>query len=206
MEKNAALQSSQDKQPLMQLIVFRVGDEEFGVPIGTVQEIIKVGAITPIPDSPDFIKGLINVRGDIVAVIDLRARFFLAGKEEISKHIVTAKQSDNIFGLMVDEVIEVLRIQETEVKPPPQLMTKIHEEYVHGVITHDNRLIILLDLDQVLSESELIKLAEITRAHHKRADLSDSIETYEVQLNQKNTDSKGMNKKMSQGKKRKQLD
>jgi purine-binding chemotaxis protein CheW len=152
MEGKAVAQSVSDKQQLMQLIVFRIGDEEFGVPISAVQEIIKVGTITPIPDSPAFIKGLINVRGEIVAIIDVRARFFLSMDAEPSRHIIIARQDENLFGLLVNEVMEVLRIQESDIKSPPRLMTKIHEDYVHGVITHDGRLIILLDIQQVISE------------------------------------------------------
>jgi purine-binding chemotaxis protein CheW len=168
MEGKAVAQSVSDKQQLMQLIVFRIGDEEFGVPISAVQEIIKVGTITPIPDSPAFIKGLINVRGEIVAIIDVRARFFLSMDAEPSRHIIIARQDENLFGLLVNEVMEVLRIQESDIKSPPRLMTKIHEDYVHGVITHDGRLIILLDIQQVISEEELIKLADMSRSQQRK--------------------------------------
>ena len=163
MEEKSAPLSPAEKQALIQLIVFRIGDEEFGIPIGAVQEIIKVGTITPIPDSPDFIKGLINVRGEIVAIIDVRARFFLTELEETPRHIVIAKSNENFFGLLVDEVIEVLRIEESDIKLPPKLMTKLNEEYVQGVITHDGRLIMLLDVEQVFSEDELARLAETHR-------------------------------------------
>jgi purine-binding chemotaxis protein CheW len=203
MEKTAASQSSQDIQKLKQLIVFRVADEEFGVPIETVQEIIKMGMVTPIPDSPEFIKGLINVRGDIVAIIDLRARFFLSVKEEISKHIIIAKQAENVYGLMVAEVIEILRIQEEEVKPPPHLMTKIHEEYVQGVITHEGRLIILLDIDLVLSEQELVRLAELMRNHHKDLDFPDSTEFLAIKTHENLNDLSDSKKKNPESKKRK---
>lgn len=195
MEKHAAPQTFKDKLQLMQLIVFRVGDEEFGVPIEAVQEIIKIGLITPIPDSPEFIKGLINVRGDIVAVIDVRARFFLSTHDDFPKHIIIAKQNGNLFGLMVDEVIEVLRVQESEVKPPPQLMTKIHEEYVHGVLTHEGRLIILLDLNQVLSEEELIRLADLTRAHHSPDEVKSQAEAYDLSMQEKSKTVRGKKKK-----------
>jgi purine-binding chemotaxis protein CheW len=141
MKEKSVLQM-QETQPVIQLIVFRVGDEEFGVPIGTVLEIIKVGVITPIPDSPSFIKGLINVRGDIVAIIDVRARFSLSTQEELSRHIVIIKQEGSLFGLLVNEVLEVLRIHNSDIKAPPRLMSKIHEDYVRGVITHDARLIL----------------------------------------------------------------
>lgn len=149
----------------VQFIVFHVGDEEFGVPIEAIQEIVRMGQITPIPDSPEFVQGLINVRGEIVAVINLMARFFLKGETNEPKHIVITRQEENLFGLMVDEVTEVLRIPKSEVKPPPKLIATVREEYVNGVITVENRLILLLDLPRVLSMEELERLSEITRQH-----------------------------------------
>jgi purine-binding chemotaxis protein CheW len=151
---------------LIQYIVFNLGTEEFGVPIGDVQEIIRTGAITPIPDSPAFIKGVINVRGDIVATLDLRARFSLkSNREDMSKHIVITEKDEGLFGLLVDEVTEVLRVSEGAVKPPPELVTKAHREYVNGVLTIGNRLIILLDLSSVLSEEDMAQLTEAQRKH-----------------------------------------
>lgn len=155
-----------DRAEIIQLIVFYLGDEEFGARIDQVREIIRAGKITPIPDSPRFIKGVANVRGEIVAVIDLKERFFLRGREkDESKHIVLTEQEGNLFGLMVDEVTEVLRIPETEIKHTPGLVTKIDRVYIRGVITYEDRLIMLLDLAMVLSEKELIRLAEVTVRH-----------------------------------------
>lgn len=158
--------ASQPFQLTKQLIIFRVSKEEFGVPIEAVQEIIKFENTTPIPDAPSFIKGLINVRGEIVTVIDVRDRFSLPCLTQgISKHIVITKQRENLYGLMVDEVIEVLRIQDTDIKPPPAIMTNVQQEYVNGIVTYDERLIILLNLGEVLSEKEMIKLFNMTHHH-----------------------------------------
>lgn len=153
-----------EEAKIIQFIVFHVGEEEFGVPISEVREIIKAGVVTPVPDSPDFIRGLINVRGDIVATIDLRARFSLRVRRTVdSKHTIITKQQDNLFGLMVDEVTEVLRVPETLIKKAPKLVTTLHDEYVAGVLPLENRLIVLLDLGRVLSEEELARLAELNR-------------------------------------------
>lgn len=155
-------------QTQAQLIIFRVSGQEFGVPIEIVKEIIKIGFITPIPDSPNFIKGLINVRGDVVAAIDLRARFFLKGHDDVKpKHIVIIQQVDSLLGLVVDEVSEVLRVEKEQIQPAPDLIKKIHENYVSGVFSHNERLIILLDLGAVLSEQELRKLAESAHGYTK---------------------------------------
>jgi len=170
--KGARMQPQQKKATLekeaevLQLIIFNLGDEEYGTNINQVREIIRTGTITPIPDSPDFIKGVSNVRGEIPVIIDLKARFFLPQDEDVeSKNIVITEQEKNIFGLLVDEVTEVLRIPETEVKTTPELVTRIDRTYISGVITIENRLIILLDLAKVLSEEELAKLAELAQRH-----------------------------------------
>ena len=157
----------QEEARIVQLIVFNLGDEEYGADINQVREIIRTGTITPIPDSPDFIRGVSNVRGEIPVVIDLKSRFFLppAEREVEDKHIVITEQEKGIFGLLVDEVTEVLRIPETEIKSAPELVTRVDREYVRGVITLEERLIILLDLSRVLSNEELSRLADFSQRH-----------------------------------------
>ena len=155
-----------EKGKIIQLIVFHLGDEEFGADIAQVREIIRRGAVTPIPDSPDFIKGVTNVRGEIAVVIDLKRRFFLRLNKDVEeKHIVMTEQDKNLFGLMVDEVSEVLRIPQAEIKTTPELVTRIDRVYISGVLTLENRLIMVLDLQKVLSEEELEKLSEIRLRH-----------------------------------------
>ncbi len=151
---------------LIQLVVFSLEDESFGVDINQVREIVRVGVVTPIPDSPNFIKGVSNIRGEIIIVIDLKERFFLPVKKPVeSKHIVVTGQEGNLYGVLVDEVTEVLRIPRTGIKTTPHLITKIDRTYISGVVTLENRLIMLLDLKKVLSEEDLNKLARITLAH-----------------------------------------
>lgn len=158
----------QPEGKIVQMIVFKLGDEEFGADIDQVREIIRKGTVTPIPDSPDFISGVTNVRGEIAVVIDLKNRFFLPAKKGVEeKHIVMSEQEKNFFGLMVDEVIEVLRIPQSEIKTTPGLVTKIDRVYISGVVTIENRLIIMLDLTKVLSEEELEKLSQIRLKHRQ---------------------------------------
>jgi purine-binding chemotaxis protein CheW len=158
----------EEESQIVQLIVFNLGDEEYGANINQVREIIRTGNITPIPDSPDFIKGVCNVRGEIPVIIDLKERFFLPIKKDVEdKHIVMTERDKNVFGLLVDEVTEVLRIPQTDIKTAPELVTKIDREYVNGVITLENRLIILLDLHKVLSPEELARLTELYHGEHR---------------------------------------
>lgn len=159
------LQEAKQEGKVVQLIVFHLGDEEFGVDIDQVREIIRAESVTPIPDSPDFIRGVTNVRGEIAVVIDLRKRFSLRSKEASEKHIVMTEQDKNLFGLMVDEVSEVFRIPEDAIKTAPELVTRIDRVYISGVLTLENRLIIMLDLSKVLSEDELAKIGEIRGRH-----------------------------------------
>jgi purine-binding chemotaxis protein CheW len=156
---------ARETQNLVQFVGFTLGDEEFAVRIGDVREIIRAGAIAPVPDAPPFVRGVSNIRGEIAAVIDLRTRFSLRLKAEaVSKYIIITEQSKSLFGLMIDELTEVLRVPMPDVKKAPEVVTKTHGEYVTGVIARDERLIILLDLIKVLSEGELEKLTEVTRA------------------------------------------
>lgn len=147
---------------LVQLIIFRVSDEEFAIPIESTQEIIKAATIVPIPHSPKYIKGLMSVRGDIVPTIDLRERLLLPATNVIAKHIVITKYENNLIGLLVDEVLEVLRINPDDIKKPPRLVTKIHKDLVDGLITYEGRLIISLNIEKVLSEEQLSKVHQMT--------------------------------------------
>lgn len=150
------------EEKLVQFVVFSLGDEEFGVDIEQVSEIVRIGAFAPIPDSPEFIRGLTNVRGTIIAVIDLKKRFALREVKGVEgKHIIITREQKNLLGILVDEVTEVLRVAQKEIKPAPGMTAVIHKKYMSGVITVGERMIILLDLKSVLSEEELEKLAEL---------------------------------------------
>lgn len=167
-EQPVTAHTSTREANLVQLVVLHLANEEFGIPIGEVREIIKMAKITFVPDaSSSFIKGLINVRGEIVAVVDLGERFFLKTERPMeAKHIVITKQKDSLFGLIVEEVVEVLRIETSEIKRPPEIITKLNREYVSGVITLENRLIIVLDMAKVLSEEEMLRVvAKIQESH-----------------------------------------
>lgn len=121
---------------LEQLVVFTLDDEEYAVPITDLQEIIKVPEITPIPNAPIFIKGILNLRGKIVVVIDLEKRFQLVrdGERDL-KHIIITEVNDTSFGVVVDEVIEVLTVQKSVIQPTPALVSsKIHTDYLKGVV------------------------------------------------------------------------
>jgi len=141
----------------IQLVVFMIGDEEFGVEINQVREIVKLVSITRMPKAPVFIEGVVNLRGQIITVIDLAKRLDLPskGRTETSR-IMVVEVSENTVGMIVDSVSEVLRLPSDDIEPTPALIeTEVHEQYLRGVGKMGERLLILLDLNAVLSTEEM---------------------------------------------------
>ena len=174
MEETAAIITAEptiEEKDTSQFVVFTLGNEEYGVGILDVREIVKTGTITMIPNAPDFLKGIVNLRSKIVGVIDLEKRFLLKREDEeyTGKHIVIAEIGDGTFGLLVDEVTDVLRLPKEDIKLPPEMITKkIGVDYVNGIGTLGDKLIILLDLARVLSEKELVELAKASTREHRK--------------------------------------
>lgn len=138
---------------LVQFVIFKLADEDFAIPIDEVREIIRTVPVTPVPGSPRAVQGMINVRGEIAVVVDLRARFSLLERAGLQpKHIIITAQKKSLFAFMVDEVTEILRIMEDEIKPTPPTMIKVEKNFVTGVVIREGRLIALLDLARVLAE------------------------------------------------------
>ncbi|MEI7741650.1 MAG: chemotaxis protein CheW [bacterium] len=152
----------------VQIVVFELDREEYAVEINELREIIRVPIITPIPNSPDFIRGILNLRGKIVVVVDLEKRFSLVRENKIDAgHIVITEVNGNSYGVVVDKVREVLRIPRETIQPTPSLVTsKIRTDFLEGVVVlagkaaHESRLIILLNLSKLLQEKELMSLGE----------------------------------------------
>src|SRR5262249_53587665 len=147
----------------LHIVGFRVGRETFGVPIGMVHEIVRMPEITSVPDSPGYVEGVINLRGKIVSVVDLRKRF---GEKEIvankKNRILVAEVEGKMVGLIVDAASEVLKIPENEVDLPPSLFDEDAMNYVTGVGKLKGRLVILIDLNKILQKGDLRRLGEMT--------------------------------------------
>lgn len=145
-----------------QFVVFQLGKETYGVDISTVWEIITMQPITQVPHTADFIEGIINLRGIVIPIIDLRKRFQLPyGEYTRATRIVVIEISGNTLGMIVDGVSEVLRISSDIVEPPPPVITNIDADYLQGVAKLEDRLIILLNLDKVLTKQERMELETI---------------------------------------------
>lgn len=166
----------------MQLVVFDLDQEEYAVEIKDLQEIIKIPDITPIPNTPVFIRGIFNLRGKIIVVIDLEKRFNLTRDEGVKEgNIIVAEVNENSFGIIVDKVTEIINVPTSAIQQTPAITSsKIHAEYLKGVVVIENneksikvggesaetqkddssRLIILLNLPKMLQEKELLSLGK----------------------------------------------
>ena len=143
----------------LQLVVFNVGKELYGVGIDSVKEIVRVPDVTEVPDSPEFLEGVINLRGRVVPVIDLRKRLRLNGAERTkSTRVLITGNSGSIVGLLVDSVSEVIKIQPDAIEDPPEMISAIGVEYITGVAKIEEKLIIILNIKKVLSVEELRKV------------------------------------------------
>ena len=147
---------------LLQLVSFKVGKEEFGVNILRVQEINKMLKITKVPNVLPFVEGVVNLRGRVIPVIDLRKRLSLESKSHDSKtRIIVVDIAGNTIGFIVDEVNEVLRISKDIIEDPPELVSGVESDFITSVAKLENRIIILLDLDNLLKKDEKEDLNDI---------------------------------------------
>jgi purine-binding chemotaxis protein CheW len=140
-----------------QLVIFRLASEEFGVDINKVREIIKLEEITKIPNTDNYISGVINLRGKIIVIVDLAKKLNLPIKEKNKDtRIIVIEVNNSTIGMIVDGCNEVLRLSGEQIEPAPDIIKKrISQEYIEGVGILKERLIILLDLAKVLRESEV---------------------------------------------------
>jgi purine-binding chemotaxis protein CheW len=140
---------------LLQLVSFKIESEEFGIDILNVQEINKMTQITKVPGSPKFVEGVINLRGRVIPVVNLRLKMSLPDKEfDKDTRIIVVDLSGKTIGFLVDSVSEVLRISKNLFEAPPTMVASINSNYITAVGKLEDRLLILLDFEKVLSEDE----------------------------------------------------
>ncbi len=140
---------------ILQLVTFTLGNEEYAVDILKVQEINRMKEITRVPNSPPYVEGVINLRGKVIPVVNLRAKFGLAERENDEHSRIMIMDIQGItMGLVVDSVSEVLRIPASTVEPTPPMASNISTEFIRGIAKMEDRLIILLDMDRLIGKSE----------------------------------------------------
>ena len=154
---NNSLQSNEHllKGDILQLVTFHLGEEEFAIDILKVREIIRPMSITMVPRSAEYIEGVINLRGRVIPIVNLRRRFGMATKEfDAQTRIIDIELGDIIVGFIVDSVAEVLRIPANTVEDPPAIICGVQSDYVRGVGKIEDRLLILLDLDKLVASED----------------------------------------------------
>ncbi len=142
-------------EEILQLVSFKLGEEEFAVDILKVQEINKTLQITKVPNTPKSFEGIVNLRGKVIPVVDLRQKMGMPHKEEDQNtRIIVVELVERTIGFIVDQVKEVLRIPKSITEPPPRMVSNTNTNMFTSVAKLENRLIILLDLEQLFSENE----------------------------------------------------
>ncbi len=156
------------KEKEKQIVTFELVNQFYGVDISNILEIIRPQAMTIIPGSPDYVEGIINLRGQIIPIIDLAKRFKLQTNIETNNRIIVVVEAEKIkLGLMVDRVLGVQKIDPALIQPPPALIDGINTQYLIGTVLMDNQLLVLLNLNFILQEQEknfLSSVKEITTA------------------------------------------
>lgn len=141
---------------ILQLVGFRIEEEFFGVPIGKVKEIVRVPEVTAVPDTPDFLNGVINLRGRVIPVIEMSRRLGVASSGPTkSNRVLVLDLGGSTVGLLVGSVSEILKIEEESVEQKPDLVSSIGGEYVNGIGKLKDRLIVLIDIEKLLSPEEI---------------------------------------------------
>lgn len=152
-----------NEEVITQLVTFRLGKEQFGINIFKVSEINKIVNITKVPNAPEFVEGVINLRGKVIPVLDLRLRLGIVKKEiEKTSRIIVVELNDKVVAFLVDEVMEVLNINQNILEQPPKIIAGINSDFITNIAKLENRLLILLDVDKLLKteEKEALELVD----------------------------------------------
>ena len=147
----------------IQLVSFELAKEIYGIEITKVREIILITEVTAIPQTPHYVRGLINLRSTVIPVIDLRALFGLPeGEKTDESRIMVLHAAGKTIGIMVDAVSEVLRVKKDQIAPPPPTVVALGKEYLTGLVKLEKQLLILLDIDKILSVDHSEALAQVS--------------------------------------------
>lgn len=161
-QPTASVEAGGMERQEVQLACFRVGAELYALDILSIREIIRPQKLTPVPKAPRFVEGVINLRGAVIPVSDLRKRFDQPGTEESRKNrIIICSVAGRIVGLLVDEVLEVRRCGRQDVAPAPQFLKGPEAEFFLGVARRGEELVMVLDLDRLLSTDEQVALHQL---------------------------------------------
>ncbi len=146
--------------PLSQWVTFRLDAEKYGINVMSVQEVLRMTEIAPVPGAPDYVLGIINLRGNVVTVIDTRKRFGLSDKEaDEQTRIVIIEAENQVVGILVDSVAEVADLQGSQIESAPNVGNDESARYIQGVSSQESELLILIDVNKLLSDDEWEEVA-----------------------------------------------
>lgn len=138
-----------------QYIIFKLNDEKFAANINHIASITEYSSITPLPNGPAYVDGLLNLRGDIIPVVNLKKRFKMTEQKMNEKRILIGRKNNVQIGFLVDDASQSMTVEESKILPPPKIAIKKENDYISEVCIYNNELIIVVDLDKVLSEDEV---------------------------------------------------
>lgn len=146
--------------PLLQWVTFRLAEENYGINVMQVREVLRMTEIAPVPGAPDYVLGIINLRGNVVTVIETRRRFSLPSAEtDDATRIVIVESGGHVLGMLVDSVAEVVSLRGSEVDTPPNVGTDESSKYIQGVFSRQEDILILIDINKLLGEEEWGQIA-----------------------------------------------
>ena len=155
-------QQQDQKDQEIQWVTFRLDKEVYGIEVMQVQEVLRVTEITPVPGAPDYILGIINLRGNVVTVLDTRKRFGLPPKEiDDPSRIVIIESVDQVVGMLVDSVAEVVYLRYSEIESSPNVGNEESSRFIQGVHSRNDSLLILVDVNKLLTENEWQDVANV---------------------------------------------
>ena len=153
---------SANKNEVLQWVTFKLEEETYGINVMQVQEVLRYTEIAPVPGAPSYVLGIINLRGNVVTVIDTRARFGLMGAEVTdNSRIVIIEAEKQVIGILVDSVAEVVYLRSSEIDSAPNIGTEESAKFIQGVSNRDGELLILVDLNKLLNDDEWDELSAL---------------------------------------------
>ncbi len=161
-EERAINNTPDNNDVVLQWVTYRLGDETYGINVMQVQEVLRYTEIAPVPGAPEYVLGIINLRGNVVTVIDTRSRFGLPPSDTTDNtRIVIIESDEQVVGILVDSVAEVVYLKSSEIDSAPNVGTEESAKFIQGVSNRDGELLILVDLNKLLSDDEWDELSGI---------------------------------------------
>ncbi|WP_299686152.1 chemotaxis protein CheW [uncultured Vibrio sp.] len=156
------VRKEQTNDEVLQWVTFQLEEETYGINVMQVREVLRYSEIAPVPGAPDYVLGIINLRGNVVTVIDTRSRFgLMQGEITDNTRIIVIESERQVIGILVDSVAEVVYLRSSEIDTTPSVGTDESAKFIQGVSNRDGKLLILVDLNKLLSEDEWDEMAHL---------------------------------------------